>query len=130
MSFAQLIEPFNPAEVDPTQSGGKSFPIGKHPVVLVGSEVRATKNNDGGMLVLALEIIDGPGKGIIGEERLNLYNNSADAVKIAKTRLSAISHAVGVFHLGPTGTDTSLLANKPFIIDVCAQAVNPQYTEI
>lgn len=127
--MAQLMQAFNPAEIDPTQGVG-GFPVGKHPVVIVSDEIKATKDNSGGMLQFNCEIIDGPAKGTVGAYRLNLYNSNAQAAEIARKQLSAVCHVVGVFHLGPNGDDTSVLHNIPFVIEVAPQKNDPQYTEI
>jgi hypothetical protein len=71
--MAQLISPFNPNNYNPEQSAGQ-LPLGKHPVVIESSEVKANKANDGGYLQFNLKIIDGPNAGITGPYRLNLYH--------------------------------------------------------
>lgn len=123
--MAQLPNPFNAREVDPTQMTGQ-LPVGKHPVVAVESEVVATKNNDGGMIVYTLQIIDGPQKGTTGAYRINLYNASQKAVEIAKRQYSALCHAVGVFDV----QDSAQLHNIPFMVEVGLQKDSEQYTEI
>lgn len=125
----QLLEPFNPYDHNPEQGEGQ-LPVGKHPVVINGAEVKATKNNDGGMIVLMLQIIDGPLKGATGPYRLNLYNKSEQAVKIARSQLSALCYVTQRFQLGQNGTDLSPLFNVPFIIEVVPQVANENYTEI
>ena len=121
----QLIQPFNAQNFDPSQSVG-SLPIGRHPVVIVSSEVKPNKNNDGGYLQLDLKIIDGPMQGTTGAYRLNLYHNNAQTVEIAHRQLSAVCYVTGVFQVN----DSSQLHNIPFIIDVAPQKNDPQYTEV
>lgn len=129
----QLVTPFDATTVDPSQ-GSAQLPIGKHPVIIVASEVKANKANDGGYLELDLQIQDGPNKGQIGAYRLNLYNKSQQAVEIANKQLSALCHVVGVFKV----SDSSQLHGVPFVIEVGYQkgedpATNPQgkgYTEV
>lgn len=123
--MAQLIQPFNANNYDPTQGVG-GLPIGKHPVVIQSSDVKATKANDGGYLQLDLLIIDGPQKGTVGAYRINLYNASQQAVDIANRQMSAISHVTGVFMI----QDTAQLHNIPFIVEVGPQKNDPQYTEV
>ncbi len=115
--MAQLIAAFNAKDFDPTQGGGGSLPIGKHPVVIVESEVKANGANDGGYLELLLKIIDGPMTGTTGAYRLNLYNKSEKAVEIAHRQFSALCHVVGVYNV----QDTQALHNLPFVIDVAFQ---------
>jgi hypothetical protein len=121
----QLIQPFNAQQYDPTQGVG-SLPIGKHPVVIESSEVKANKANDGGYLQLNLRIIDGPQQGTTGAYRLNLYHSNQQTVEIAHRQLSAICHVIGVFQV----TDSSQLHNLPFLIEVGPQKSDPQYTEV
>lgn len=121
----QLIQAFNAQQYDPTQGVG-SLPIGKHPVIVESSEVKANKANDGGYLQLNLRIIDGPQQGTTGAYRLNLYHSKQQTVEIAHRQLSAICHVIGVFQV----TDSSQLHNLPFLIEVGPQRNDPQYTEV
>lgn len=121
----QLIQAFNAQQYDPSQGVG-SLPIGKHPVVVESSEVKANKANDGGYLQLNLRIIDGPQQGTTGAYRLNLYHSNQQTVEIAHRQLSAICHVIGVFQV----TDSSQLHNLPFLIEVGPQKNDPQYTEV
>lgn len=121
----QLIQAFNAQQYDPTQGVG-SLPVGKHPVVVDSSEVKANKNNDGGYLQLNLRVIDGPLQGTTGAYRLNLYHSSQQTVEIAHRQLSAICHVINVFQV----TDSSQLHNIPFIVEVAPQKNDPQYTEV
>lgn len=132
--MAKLLAPFDPNQHDPSQGGGGQLPVGKHPVVIVGDEVKANKSNNGGFIEFSMQIIDGPAKGSTGAHRLNLYNQSAQACEIASKQLSAICHATGQFRLGANGDDTSVLHNIPFIIEVGLQkdpdAAAKGYTEV
>lgn len=121
----QLIQAFNAQQFDPTQGVG-SLPIGKHPVIVESSEVKANKNNDGGYLQLNLRIIDGPQQGTTGAYRLNLYHANQQTVEIAHRQLSAICHVVGVYMV----SDSSQLHNLPFLIEVGPQKNDPTYTEV
>lgn len=114
--MAQLLQPFNARMYDPMQ-GGSSLPIGKHPVIVKSSEVKANSSNTGGYLQLNLEIIDGPAKGAEGPYRLNLYHSSAQTVEIANRQLSTICHAIGVFDVSKSED----LHNIPFIVEVAYQ---------
>lgn len=125
----QLMEGFNPQEVDPTQGIG-SLPLGRHPVVITGGEVKASKDGNNGLVEFALEVIDGPAKGQQGAYRLNLYHStSKQAVDIARKQLSAVCHVVGVYQLGSDGKQLSALFGKPFVVEVVQQK-DTQYTEI
>lgn len=125
----QLLQPFNALQFDPSQSAG-SLPVGKHPVIIESSEVKANSNNDGGYLQLNLKIIDGPMTGTTGPYRLNLYHSNAKTVEIAHRQLSAVCHVVGVFQIA----DTTPLHNIPFLVEVGLQkgdeAAAKGYTEV
>lgn len=127
--MAQLLAAFDAKQYNPEQGSG-SFPVGRHPVVAVASEIKPTSNNDGGYLQYDLQIIDGPNKGVIGPYRLNLYNQSQKAVEIAHRQMSALCHVTGVFNV----QDSSQLHNIPFMIEVGLQkgedAIAKGYTEI
>lgn len=122
----QLQSPFNAQQFDPTQGGTfQQLPLGKHPVKIVASEIKATADNSGGMIVFELEVIDGPAKGSHGPMRINLYSSSDKARAIAESQFSALCHATGVFMV----QDTSQLHEVPFAVDVEAQSLTPQQVE-
>lgn len=123
--MAQLNQPFNAHNVDPTQGVG-GFPVGKHIVQIIESDIKATKSGDSGMLELVCEVLDGDAKGTTGAYRLNIYNTNPQAAEIAKRQLSAVCHVTGVFQLD----DTRALHNIPFMIEVKPQKNDPQYTEV
>lgn len=127
--MAQLLQAFNAQQYDPTQGGG-SLPVGRHPVIIESSEVKANKANDGGYLQLNVKLIDGPQMGTTGAYRLNLYHSNPQTAEIAHRQLSAICHCVGVFNV----QDSSQLHNIPFIIEVGLQkgeeAAQKGYTEV
>ena len=58
---------FNATAYTPRYSGSDGLPPGKHPVIIVASEFRPTKDSSPSdprmMLVFTLEAIDGPAKG-------------------------------------------------------------------
>ena len=127
--MAQLLQAVNAQQVDPTQGGG-SLPVGRHPVIIESSEVKANKANDGGYLQLNVKLIDGPQTGTTGAYRLNLYHSNPQTAEIAHRQLSAICHCVGVFNV----QDSGQLHNIPFIIEVGLQkgeeAAQKGYTEV
>ena len=127
--MAQLMQAFDAQQYDPTQGGG-SLPVGRHPVIIESSEVKANKANDGGYLQLNVKLIDGPQTGTTGAYRLNLYHSNPQTAEIAHRQLSAICHCVGVFNV----QDSGQLHNIPFIIEVGLQkgeeAAQKGYTEV
>ena len=118
---------FDATQVDPSQ-GSKQFPIGRHKVVIIGDETKATQNDpNSGMLVLHMECVEGEVRGSRGDYNLNLYHaTSEDARRIAFQQLSAICHVLGIYKI----TDTTQLHNKQFYIDVRQQKGSDKYTEI
>jgi len=127
--MAQLLQAFNAQQYDPTQGVG-GLPVGKHPVIIESSEVKANSKNDGGYLQLNLKIIDGPSTGTVGAYRLNLYHQNQQTVEIAHRQLSAVCHVTGVFNV----QDTQQLHNIPFVVEVDFQkgeeARQKGYTEV
>ena len=126
----QLTQAFNPMQHDPTQTGGGGFPVGKHPVIIKSAELKPTQAGDGGLVEFQLEIIDGPARGTTGAYRLNLYNKSEKAARIAHSQLSALCHVTQQFQLGADGTQLSVLFNIPFVIEVGMQKGDEGYTEV
>lgn len=84
------------------------IPPGWYKVVIVGSEIKATKNGDGKMLELKYELHDGTKREMV--DRLNIINPSAVAQRIAQGALSKICIAIGQ----KTLTDSNLLHGRPF----------------
>lgn len=123
--MAQLPQAFDANNFDPTQSAGM-LPIGKHKVVVDSSELKETTAKDGGYLQLNLKVIEGPQAGATGPYRLNLYNKSTQAVDIANKQFSAVCHVTGVFVV----QDSSMLHNKPFMVEVGLQKPDPSKPEV
>jgi len=114
--MAQLQHQFNAQQFDPSQQGGsiQQLPVGKHVVIATASEIKATKDNSGGMLVFDLQVIEGPGQGKSGPMRLNLYSSSDQARGIAENQYAALCYATNV--LQPT--DTQQHHGIPFMVEV------------
>lgn len=87
---ATTVEPNAPFEV---------LPAGKYLTQITASDMRPTKDGNGQYLWLELEILDGEHKGRKLYDRLNLENQSQQAVEIAQRALSAICHATGKLHV-------------------------------
>lgn len=66
---------------------------GWYPANIIMTEQKPTKNNDGGYLEITNRISAGTGTGRTLKDRLNLWNKSQQAVDIAYSQLSAITHA-------------------------------------
>ncbi len=104
---------FNATEVEPTTSF-EPLPAGKYIAAITESEMKATKSGTGSYLQLTFTVLEGEYKGRILWARLNLNNPNATAVKIARSELSAICHAVGVMQ----PRDSVDLHNLPLVITV------------
>lgn len=119
---------FDATGIDPTQSAGQ-LPISDalgHVVTVMNTEMKPTKENDGGYLELTLAITQGQFVGNTGPFRLNLYNKEPKAVGIAYKQLSAICHATGRFQVA----DHEHLRGAEFRVVVSAQKNDAQYTEV
>jgi hypothetical protein len=124
---------FNSNGIDPHYGGGgaglpaqvNGQPI-RHPVVIVGSALKPTKDGQGGFLELTIEAIDGPSKGQQQIDRLNLQNKSADAVRIANQQLSAYCAVTGVFAFNATEE----LHGKPFMLETKPRSDNVNTFEV
>ena len=104
---------FDARTVEPT-ADFEPIPAGKYLAAITESEMKSTKAGTGSYLQLTFTILEGEFKNRVLWARLNLNNPNATAVKIARSELSAICHAVGV--LSPK--DSVELHNLPLQITV------------
>lgn len=104
---------FDAQHIDPTPRFDP-IPAGDYPVIITDSETKLTKDGTGQYLQLKLEIQDGEFRGRILFDRLNLWNNNAQAKEIANRQLSQICHAIGVIQVA----DSQQLHLKPLIASV------------
>ncbi|PJK01479.1 hypothetical protein CO615_04160 [Lysobacteraceae bacterium NML75-0749] len=111
--MAFLGQSYNLAAIDPQRDFG-AIPSGEYLVMIVDSDMKATKAGTGQYLELTHEILEGPYKGQKLWARLNLINPNQQAVSIAQSQLSAIGHAINV--LNPS--DSQELHNRPMIARV------------
>ena len=104
---------FNAHDVDPT-TPFDPVPAGKYMAAVTASQMKATKAGDGNYLELELTILEGPGKGRKVWDRLCLNHPNPEAVKIARSNLSALCRAVGVMQ----PKDSVELHNLPLLVTV------------
>lgn len=104
---------FNANEVDPN-FGFEPIPAAKYLAEITESEMKPTKNGGGQYLQLTFQILEGEYKGRLVWARLNLNNQNATTVKIARSELSAVCRAVAV--IAPK--DSLELHNLPLVINV------------
>ncbi len=107
---------FNAGDVDPNMVFD-AVPAGWYEVMILESEMKATKAQDGNYLELKLQIIEGEHKGRLLWDRLNLDNPNELATQIARGTLSAICRAVGI----TTPKDSSELHNLPLLAKVATK---------
>jgi hypothetical protein len=105
---------FDANKVEPQTEYPPPIPAGDYDVVIIGSEMKATKDGNGQYLRLEFAVLNGPHQNRKLSTNLNLVNKNAKAVEIAKGSLSAICRAVGVL----TPNDSSDLHGKPLTIKV------------
>lgn len=119
--MAQLNQPFDANHVNPNPVF-ETLPEGEYLVMVADSEMKPTNAKDGEYLNLTLEVLDGPYKGRIIFDRLNLVNKNPKAVEIAQRQLSQICHAVGVLRVA----DSTELHNRPMVAKVGIEVGNPK----
>jgi hypothetical protein len=112
---------FDARAVEPNQ-GFDVLPAGEYDVAIVSSEVKATSDNNGKYLKLELQVLNGQFQNRKIWDNLNIWNQNAQAVQIAKGTLSAICRAVNVL----TPQDSAELHNKPLRIKVAVKK-DPEY---
>lgn len=115
---------FNSNEVEPS-TGIEPIPADKYQAIIIESEAKPTKSGNGEYLELTFEVISGDYKGRRLWSRLNLKNQSAVAVQMARGDLSAICHAIKV----PQPRDSAELHNLPLTITVRCKK-NPETGEL
>jgi hypothetical protein len=104
---------FDANQVEPT-TPFDPIPAGKYVAVITESEMKPTKAGTGHYLQLAFQVIEGEYRNRLLWARLNLDNQNAMAVQIARAELSAICRAVGV--MAPN--DSTELHNLPLVVHV------------
>lgn len=113
---------FDAAQVAPA-APMEVIPAGTYNAMMVESEMKPTKMNDGAYLSCTFEILDGEYKGRKVFTNLNLQNQNPTAVEIAYRSLSAICHAVGVIQC----QDSAQLHNRPLQIVVKVKPATGEY---
>lgn len=111
---------FNIALVRPYTSAPVILPPGKYTVAITSEQIVDLSNGRGTALAFNYTVKEGPQKGAIVRELLNLWHTSQDAVAMARSRLAAIVKAVGLQQVG----DTTVLQNRPFCVHVSCREWN------
>jgi len=115
---------FDASQVDPTNEF-EVLPAGDYTVMIVDSEMKPTKDQQGQYLQLTEEVLDGPYKGRKFWDRLNLVNPNQQAVEIAQRTLSQSCHAVGILQV----QDSAELHNRPLVARLKVRPARGQYSE-
>lgn len=113
---------FNARTVAP-EAPRTPIPAGVYTCVITESDVKSTQNG-GQMLVLTHQVIDGPHKGRLVWNRINIRNPSAEAERIGQAQLSSLCHAVNVLDL----MDSSMLHSIPVRVRVSIRPAGPDRT--
>lgn len=113
---------FDARNFNPDQ-GQSAHPTGKFRFQITGTEIKPNKDNNGGMLVI--ELTSDQGKAY---ERLNLWNQNAQAVDIAHRKLAAYCWCIGVFQLD-FGNDAAALRGHWIMADINKQK-DSDYTQV
>lgn len=116
---------FDAAQHTPKYGSTGALPAGNYTVVISETSAQQTKNGQGQMLVLELRVVDGPLQGGTHTDRLNIFNQNAQAVQIANNALAAYMAVMGLPRIG----DTNELCNRPFKIEIGPQK-DGEYTEV
>lgn len=102
---------FNTADAPEPDNNFDPIPAGDYPMRVIASEMKDTRDGTGKMLVLEMDITDGPSAGRKHWERFNLVNRNAQAVEIAQRSLAQLCLAVGKVSV----EDSDELHMLPFI---------------
>lgn len=113
---------FNAASVPPTQSF-EALPAGWYNTMIIGSEMRPTKDGQNQYLRLTLQIVDGQYANRQVFDNLNLQHSNPVASEIAYRKLSAYCHATGVMQV----QDSQQLHGIPFKSRITVRPADGQY---
>lgn len=105
---------FDASAVQPDTMTFDPIPAGNYTAIISESEVVQTKSGTGQMLKLRWDVVDGPMKGRVVFDRLNIVNSNPKAEEIGQRQLSSLCHAAGVMQL----QDTQQLHGVPVSIKV------------
>ena len=111
---------FNVALVRPYTSAPVILPPGKYTVAITSEQIVDLSNGRGTALAFNYTVKEGPQKGAVVRELLNLWHTSQEAVTMARARIAAIVKAVGLQQL----SDTTVLQNRPFCVQVSCREWN------
>lgn len=118
---------FNIGLVRPYTSAPVILPPGKYTVAITSEQIVDLSNGRGSALAFNYTVKEGPQKGAVVRELLNLWHTSQEAVAMARSRLAAIVKALGIQQLG----DTTILHNRPFCVQLrCREWNGREYNNV
>ena len=119
--------PFNAFDYDPTQGASVCFPLADYRVEITAAEPKVVKDNPGaGYLELSLTVTDGDMRGLTQKDRLNIFNPSEVAKRIAHQQLAAYCFAINRPYL----QDSQQLLGGRLICTIGPQEDQPKYSEV
>jgi len=113
--MANLGEAIDIDNIVPERGDFEPLPAGNYMAQVIDSDVVDTKANDGKILKLTLEVMDGPHANRKIWVNLNYINKNATAQRIAAETIKKICDAVG--HTGQL-TDSEVLHYRPMRVKV------------
>lgn len=114
---------FNAMAVEP-QTSYEPMPADWYKCVIIQTEEKPTKKQNGSYLQLDIEVIEGKFAGRKVFDRLNLNNPNSVAVEIAQRALSSICRAIDV----PNPQDSDELLDKPLMVKVAVKPADGEYS--
>jgi len=103
----------------PESTGGFTLlPDGKYKVVIVGDKVVPTKANDGRILELDVQIVEGPHAGHKIPDRINIINKSAQAQAIGQGQLRRLCTLTNIPY---PPANTASMYGKPLMATIVSQ---------
>ncbi len=116
---------FNPQSVPPSDRSYSVLPAGWYTVLVTAASLEDTKNRDGKLIKLELEITSAQDRGRKLFTRVNFQNPSAEAQRIGQEQLRDICEAAGIARL----TDTDQLLRKSLDVKVKISPARNGYDE-
>lgn len=116
------LEPLFTGDVNDLENGGGAKKIviapGTYKAVIVTEQVKPNKNNNGMLLVIGLEIVEGEYKGTAFTDYINITNQNDLAQRLGQERKARIGQ---VLFSNPNFTDSAMLRNKIINIEVVTE---------
>jgi hypothetical protein len=122
-----MLLQFNAFDYDPAQGGGICFPLADYKLEITSAEPKVVKDNPGaGYLELVYTVVEGDLRGLTHKHRLNLFNPSEVAKRIAHQELSAICFAIERHYI----QESAQLIGGRLIATIGPQSDDSKYSEI